>query len=196
MKPMARPMTDLRAMMDALAADLPFAAVSALLQLGVPASVVGQLTADGDLAVAGVELSRDGNRFEIGGPTRRLLLAVRNGAGEVVDVAALSSSCEDEWALMLGVADLLGEGVLEDTIAADRREVRLFSTPMAWLRAGGRGICVLDWSKTALGALRGLRSHQRLAVDPGARPKLEGLLAYGGLPIVVEDRSCGFRRAA
>lgn len=178
-----------------LSLELPFAAVRALIDMGVPAAVVGELCARGDLAVAGIELSASASRFALGGATRRLLLAIRDADGELLDVVAMSSTCEDEWALWRGAVDLLGEDVLGDAIMAERREVRLFATPMAWLRAPGAGICVLDWNRTALGALRGLRPWQTLVVDPGAKPKLDALLAYGGLPMVAEDRSA-MRRAA
>ena len=166
-----------------------------LMEMGVPRAFLGELTGAGDLGAAQVDLTSGGSRFAFGGPTGRLLLAVRAGDGTLVDMAALSSACEDEWALLSGGADLLGEWLLEDAIAAERRELRLFPTPMAWLRGGGRGICVLDWTPAALGALRGLRSHQTLVVDPGAKVRLDAMLAYGGLPMVAEERAA-IRRVA
>jgi hypothetical protein len=174
---------------------MTWAAVRHLLDMGVPAAFLGQLTGAGDLAIADVDLRRSGT-FEFGGPTRRLILAVRE-RGSVVDLVALSSSCADEWALLRGAADMLGGEMIDDAVAAERRELRLFSTPLAWLRGGGRGICVLDWTPAALAALRGLgsrvgpsggRAPVTLVVEPGAKPKLDALLAHGGLPIVSEDR--------
>lgn len=175
----------LRTLLDGLA--MPFAAVRALDGMGVPRMLLGQLTAAGDIAVADVDLGRDGGRFAFGGPTRRLILAVRVD-GVLIDLAALSSTCEDEWALHLGMADFLGEELLDRARTCEWRELRLFGTPLAWLRAGGRGVCVLDWTPAALAALRGLGPGVTLVCDAGAKPKLEALLRHGGLPLVAEDR--------
>lgn len=177
---------------EMLATTLPFAGLWMLLDMGVPQDFALALAGDGDLAVARVSLHR-GGLFGFEGPDQRLILGVRRG-GDTIDLAALSSTCEDEWALRLGVADMLGEDLLLDCVLAERRELRLFATPLAWLRGGGRGICVLDWSASALGALRGLGSGVTLVVDPGAKPKLQAMLTHGGLPLVAEDRT--MRRAA
>jgi hypothetical protein len=210
---------NLRAEMDRLAAALPFSAARGLMELGVPRAVVGQLVAGGMLGLAGVDLLKRG-RFALGGPTTRLIMAVRGGDGGVTDLVALSSTCPDEWALLTGDGVLLGEDVLEHAIATEQREVRLYATPLAWLKgafggatasgclsAGDRasssrqavgptGICVLDWGSVALSALRGLRPWQTIVTDPGAGPKLEALLRRGDLPMVAEDRPQGVRRAA
>lgn len=178
---------------ELLGLRMSFAGLRALLDMGVPRDFALELAGEGDLSVAQVDLHRGGT-FEFGGPDRRLILAVRRG-GELVDLAALSSTCEDEWALRLGVADFLGEDWLLDAVLAERREVRLFSTPMGWLRGGGRGVCVLDWSASALGALRGLGTGVTLVCDPGAKPKLQAMLTHGGLPLVAENRP-DFRRVA
>jgi hypothetical protein len=172
---------------------LPWSAARHLLELGVPAGMLGQLTGAGDLAIGQVDLRRGGT-FEFGGPDRRLILAVRE-RGVVVDLVALSSQCEDEWALMRKASDFLGGDLLADAVLAGRREVRLFSTPMAWLRGGCAGVCVLDWTPAALSALRGLGSGVTLVVAPGAKAKLQAMLVHGGLPLVAEDRA-PVRRAA
>ncbi|MGX7896876.1 hypothetical protein [Tsuneonella sp. HG222] len=179
-----------------LTCALPFAAVRSLIDMGVPAATVGALTGAGMLALADVDLSRDGSRFALGGPVRRLLLGIPGSNGELIDVAALSSSDENVWALATGLACLLGEEQLEHAVAADRRELRLHPTPFAWLRAGMEGVAVLEWGPTAVSALRCLRPFQTIVCDPGAGPVLEKMLARGGMPLVAEDRRGPIRRAA
>lgn len=173
--------------------SLPFVAARMLIDLGVPAEVMLALHGNGDLALGQVELDPRG-RFEFGGPDRRLILTVRDAAGEVVDLVALASHDENQWALRTGLADLLGDDQLLDAVLAERRELRLHPTPLAWLRAGCEGICVLDWTRSALGALRGMPEGLTLVVDPGWREGLKAKLAYGGLPRVAEVQT--LRRVA
>lgn len=178
---------------------LPWGGAQRLHAAGVPWDVIGALNGAGAIGTARVSVSADGSRWEPEGPDARLLLL----AGDT-DAVALSTSNEDEWALLTGMADLLGEDQLEHAVATDARFLRLHATPMAWLRAGGplgpmassseavghRGlnVCVLQWNRAALGALRGLPERTTLVVDPGARERMKGLLAFGGLPQVAEDR--------
>ncbi|MGX7926476.1 hypothetical protein ACWPMX_07870 [Tsuneonella sp. HG094] len=199
--PLARQMAEL---------SMPWAAVQALIGMGVPAGFLGSLTGRGDLAVAQVELHRDGT-FTFGGPDRRLILAVRDAAGDLVDLLAIASHCADEWALLTRDGDVLGEAVIEAAearaVAHGRAELRLYGTPLAWMRAGGdlpasssgavgrqRGICVTDWGRPAIGRLRALGERVTLICDVGASDRLRAMLAHGGLPIVAEDRA--MRRAA
>lgn len=167
----------------ALAAELPWAAMRRLLDLGVPARFAAGLNLAGDLSFAGVTIEAGGARWSADGPERRLLLAVRE-QDQLVDVAALSSTAPDEWALLTGEGAMLG---LERVIAcqcglADR--LRLFATPLDWLRAGGAGVCVLDWGAAALGWLRGVGPGVVLETPPGAADNLRAALAHGGLPRV------------
>lgn len=187
-------MTDVERLVAGL--PLPWAGAQRLHAAGVPWGVIGALNGAGAIGAARVSVSSDGSRWEPEGPDARLLLL----AGEM-DAVALSTSNEDEWALLTGMADLLGEDHLEHAVATEARFLRLHATPMAWLRAGGPlassseavgqkipGVCVLQWNKSALGALRGLPERTTLVVDPGARERMKGLLAFGGLPQVAEDR--------
>jgi hypothetical protein len=170
---------------------LPWAGAKRLHAGGVPWAVIGELNGVGAIGAGRVCVCADGSRFEPEGPDARLLLL----AGED-DAVALSTSNEDEWALLTGMADLLGEDQLEHAIATDARFLRLHATPMAWLRAGMQGIAVLQWNRAALGMLRGLPERTTLVVDPGTRERLKGMLAFGGLPQIAEDRNSGLGRAA
>lgn len=180
-------MPDLEFDLLAAAAELPWSAWRALLGMGADRPFAASLHGAGDLGVGMVSLSGDGALWAPEGPDRRLLLGVREG-GELVDVLALSSTCRDEWAARTGQARLLGFDQWEEAsraVLADRRaRLRVHATPFDWLAAGGNGICVLDWTAEALGMLRGLGERATLAVDPGAKERMKGLLAWGGLPQV------------
>lgn len=133
------------------------------------------------IGVGQVSIAADGGLWEPDGPDRRLLLAVCEH-GEPVDVLALSSSCEDEWALLTGMCPLLGWDAWRQAQVGITDRLRIWPTPMAWLRAGGTGACVLRWDAEAIGMLRGLGEGVRLIVDAGAKDRLRAILAYGGLP--------------
>lgn len=182
---------------ELMAGEMRWPAVEALIAMGVPRGFLGGLIGAGDLAVGQVELERGGT-FAFGGPDRRLILAVRDGFGVLDDLVAIASHNADEWALRHRAGVLLGEDVL---LAAEgraavhgRAELRLFGTPLAWLRAGGEGVCVLDWGRAALGRLRALGEAVTLVCDAGAGVRLKAMLAVGGLPTVAEARPV--RRAA
>lgn len=155
--------------------------------------------------------------------TWRLILPVWDRYGMLVDLLAMSSTDESKWTLRTGDGFVLGaERVAEADMASGaawfRRAnalelddelraavtVRLFGTPLAWLRGlpvekpdddalnlcdplwlmlMGTGICVLDWRPAALCALRQLGPEVTLLADDGAAAqRLHELLQWGGLP--------------
>lgn len=181
---------DIEAELVTAACGKPRSAVERLVSLGCDRRFVAQLNED--FGPARVALHADGT-FAIGGPDQRLLLGVRE-AGGLVDVLALSSTCRDEWAVRTGLATMLGWDLWLEAQLGQRRRLRVFATPLDWLAGhapweddgsgGPGGICVLDWSAEALGMLRGLGESVTLTVDPGAKDRMKGLLAYGGLPRV------------
>lgn len=185
---------------ELLPLEMPRAAIEALIATGVQARFVLELVGEGALKVGQVDVRRargtgDGpHRFEFGGAERRLILALSDGI-DVTELVALSSRDEHSWALRAWSTDLLGEDLIGRAVAEEWRTLRLFSTPMAWLRGEGAGICVLDWNRQSLAALRSLGPACTLVVDPGAKEQMKTMLAYGGVPLVAEDRS-GDRRAA
>jgi hypothetical protein len=72
--------------------------------------------------------------------------------GAPVDIVAWRSMRPDRWGLRLGIGWALGSDNISRSF--DRREpLRLSSTPLEWLRQGGDGACVLDWTSPELRTL-------------------------------------------
>lgn len=65
--------------------------------------------------------------------------------GQLLDLVAFSTSTPDDWLLRTGAGLALGliDGFEPHTWGAS---VHLHKTPMDWLRAGGDGLCIVDWS--------------------------------------------------
>lgn len=183
------------------AAGTPFSAVKMLLALGVSHRWVARMA--GEFGTARVTLAANGATFEPDGPTPRLLVAVRDAAGVLIDIAALASHCRDEWALRIGDGWALGlDQLAEAEQARDHavamtshgkppRQVRLriFANPFDWMAADGAGLCVLEWNTAALTALRALGERVVLEIEPAGQERLRQLLAFGGLPRVESARS-------
>jgi hypothetical protein len=172
-------------------ARMPFAAMKRLVTMGADRRFVARLHGAGDLGVAQVTVTSAG--WEPAGPDRRLLLAVRRD-GELIDAAALASHSRNEWALCTGDGWALGMDLIDDVhraLAAEQKRLRLrlYGTPFDWLAGGGDGLCVLDWSQSALMELRLLGERVTIEVSPGAAERLKAMLAYGGLPRVTETRN-------
>ena len=188
----ANPFCELRA--EVAAAGLSAGAFARLLQLGIPAKALAQLCGAGDLAAARVSLSKDGTRFEPEGPDARLLRLVGE-QGVPVDVVALATHDEDQWALRRGEGWCLGYDAWLRCEIGMAHVLRLHGTPLAWLRAGCEGLCVLDWD-LGLRQLRGLGEEVTLRCDRGVGERLCALLRVGGLPRVKETGPLPVRRAA
>lgn len=84
---------------------------------------------------------------------RRLILPVHED-GELVDLVAVSSTEPDDWHVRTGAATALGlfDGWHHRWVDA----VPVHRNPLEWLRAGGEGLCILDWSSPDLDRLRDL----------------------------------------
>ena len=64
---------------------------------------------------------------------------------ELRDLVAVDLDRPDRWWLRRGKALVLGAALLE--IASQEHEpLMVFRSPLSWLKAGGAGIVVLDWS--------------------------------------------------
>lgn len=164
-----------------------------VLQLGVPARALAQLTGAGDLAAARVALSHNATRFEVEGPDARLLMLVRE-QGMPVDIVAMATHDPDQWALRRGDGWCLGYDAWLACEMGRTFELRVHATPLAWLQSGCDGVAILEWN-TGLRMLRGLGEGVLLRCDRGAGERLKALLQHGSLPRVKET-SLPVRRAA
>jgi hypothetical protein len=156
--------------------------------LGVPGRFVCELGAHIAIGQARVQLSRRGDFFELPGPDARLLLGLFEG-GELIDVAAVSTSHPGEVARLTGLGWCLGEERIEAAeravLAGKCPRLRLVADPLEWLRCEGRAVCVIDWA-IALPRLRLLGELVTIECDAGAGERIRSLLAHGGLPRVSE----------
>lgn len=194
---------DLQLEMTTAAAAMTLGAFDHLAQLCGSGSMphrrwLASLLGAGAIGTAQVTVSRAG--WEPGGPDRRLLLAVHDAAGELIDIAAIASHRRDEWALRTGTGWALGMDLIEAaqarSLAEQRTTLRLFASPFDWLAAQGEGICVLDWCAASLAELRLLGERVTIETDPGAGERLKAMLAHGGLPRVREVQTQQWERAA
>lgn len=174
---------------ELIARPLDYRACQRLEALGVPGRFVAELNARCLIGAARVQLSRSGARWEPEGPDGRLMLGLTE-AGELCDIAAVSTAHPDQVALRCGDGWCLGEDVIRAAEAdAWGREVRvtikLVADPLDWLKSAGRAVCVLDWA-AALPRLRGLGERVTLECDAAAGARIRSLLQFGGLPKVKE----------
>lgn len=175
----------------ALAMNWP-AAAALRERFAIPAPVLARLTGSGGVGRANVTISRDGGRWEPGGPDWRLVLPVEE-FGDLVDLCAISSADPMEWALRSEAGWCLGHDAFFEALTERRRRLRIFTAPFDWMRGlepdeeglKSTGICVLDWN-AGIGWLRGLGERVQLEVDRGAGDRLRALLAHGGNPRVAE----------
>ncbi len=162
------------------ARSLRWAGMERLIQAGVPARFAAELNAAGDLLTGQVDLRSDGS-FTMGGPDARLLLVVRDECGVPAEVLAFRLDAPGEIACLLGGA---GGGMLgRFGLASGSARVCLFATPLDWMRAGGRGLCVYDWP-IAVAHLRQLGERVTLEAPAALASVLRARLQFGGLPLV------------
>ncbi len=180
-----------------------FAACRALNALGVPRAVIATLT--GAQGVGRMRVAQRDSRWRADpAGAWRLILPVHDALGQLIDLLAVSSADEDAWSLRTGDGFIWGLAQLEDARTAgdrlrearswgvepkwaDRQSatLRVFSTPLEYLRGSGTGICVLEWGPAALTELRSLGEDVTLLVaDPEAVETLNHALRHGGLPKV------------
>lgn len=92
---------------------------------------------------------------------------------EIIDLIAFSSRSPASWYWRTGTAWALGEHLLGDLQDSSGDRISIVSTPLSWLRAAGRAVCILDWSKNspAWAALR--QQSDLLAETPHLARRLE-----------------------
>ena len=181
---MATPV-DLDMEMLAASAALPFRAAGMLAELGVPREVIARGCAAGLLGLVRAECG-DSGFWEPCGGVPHLVVGVHDHEGALVDMVAFRSADPGKWALRVGGAWLLGGYQFHRIGILDGAGVLpIFGTPLGWLKARCAGICVLEWSGEAVGALRALGPDVTLAAeDDGAAAALLDMLRWRDLPAV------------
>ena len=132
-----------------------------VLNLGVPKSAIcGRPPLVG---VAAVEIDDDGSFQFIEYGDLALVVAdgVRGAMGwsTVDELVVFRTDRPGRWGVRRGDVPLLGAGLndaLHDYAMTLGEPIRLYENPMSWLRAGGQGLVVLDWSFDPLKHFKGL----------------------------------------
>lgn len=124
--------------------------IDRLVALGCPGKSLAQVGArQPAFGIAAVELGKAG-----------LFSPAESGAGvivqpvvqwdtdwsipDVVDLIAWQPAQPERWWWRVGTGHALGLDLLNDDLP-----VRIVSSPLAWLAAGGDALCILDWSQTS-----------------------------------------------
>lgn len=175
--------------MDIAAMGLTPNVQDALVKAGVPVETIDRLRTAGILGRAWVRIEKQ--RWSLAdrgehGCEPRLILGIY-AVGELIDLVAISGRNENQWTLYAGMADFLGHDAIEavdrDMAAGREGRLALHATPMDWLRAGGHGACVVDWTRAARNLLRSLGEAVVIEVShPIMAGNLDRQLRHGGLP--------------
>lgn len=153
-----------------LAAELKAAAnrvgqrhIDRMAALGVSADALATLCHwDSHLAVAEIE-AVDGLYVPTDGGPLAFITPVRS-AGDLIDLCAWRPSHPDKSLLRTGVGWALGE----DHLLGDwDYGLDLHATPLDWIKAGGFGLCVLDWGAHQLRQLANLQTIRVADPDLG-----------------------------
>ena len=112
--------------------------------LGVPRPVLTTpLGIDGLFGVSRVRTYQDGSYEPAEDGVGAIIIAVIEH-DELSDLLAFCTTDPSRWWLRLGLAVYLGEEHA-DYAALLHEPLRLFNSPLSWLRAGCDGAVVLDW---------------------------------------------------
>lgn len=97
--------------------------------------------------------------------------------GTVIDLIAWRTLAPDAWLWRNGDGWALGIDQITQPSPWDGfREITLHATPLDWLRAGGDGACILDWS--AVSHIRRLALFDTIRCDhPTVQKRLSGILS-------------------
>lgn len=131
---------------DFLGLDTPSAETQeALRQAGVPNSVLGSIAGPREALV----VFYDAHRFDLTedgeeGAETALILAVRDVRERVVDLAAFKLTAPAMISTWEGHAAFLGQGLIDNPAATRYGPLRAFPDALAWLRAAGDGVVVID----------------------------------------------------
>lgn len=123
------------------------------------------------------------NLFEIDDAGRwAALQPVEDAGGELVDIIAWHPAAPDRWRLMTGEGEALG--LIELDMVGEDGPIICYGSPLSWLRAGGKGVCLLthDWAVVQ----RVLAGERRVGTEtPELGRLLDKLLRYRPSPQVL-----------
>lgn len=89
-----------------------------------------------------------GGLYQPGNGITHIVLPVLEG-GDLIDLCAFRTTAPESWLLRRGNGWCLGY----DYGVGSVDPVQLHATPLGWLRAGGDGLCVLDWGARSVSYL-------------------------------------------
>lgn len=165
---------DLRDIFHDLAVATPFSAGQRLAAAGVRHPKAFSFPAL--YAAAAGEVGPDGMFCPTGDPGPWYVVpSGLRGLGEfsdweqIADLIAFRLEAPGRWHPVRRDAHLLGEDAVERA-RFDARPLRLSSSPLAWLAAGGTGACVVDWSLNPAAAFSGI--PRLICDDPALETRL------------------------
>lgn len=139
-----------------------------LIGLGVPPSAIAEIGArQPSFGVLRIEHGGDGLFWPAETGFTAMVLPVlerspRACLPSVVDLVAFRSARPSKWWWRIGAGALLGSELLSDHWLSD--PLLVVSTPVAWLRAAGEAVCILNWDCSDF-ELSPLRDRQELRCD-------------------------------
>jgi len=129
--------------------------IDRLLALGVPGPAIASLgSREIPFGVGTVERMERGLYQPGDGPLH--VISPVYAEGEIIDLIAWRSDAPGNWVWRTGLGWALGTDMLLPRW--DDEPVQIHATPLDWLRAGGEGMCILDWEAPELGEIRALEA--------------------------------------
>lgn len=127
--------------------------IDRLIALGVPGAAIATLgEREIPFGIGTVERMADG-LYQPGEGSLHVISPVYEG-GEIIDLVAWRSNAPGNWAWRTGLGWALGCYMLSPRWDDD--PVIIHATPLDWLRAGGTGMCILDWEAPEIEQMRAL----------------------------------------
>lgn len=150
-----------------------------------PASIAELGARQIPFGVANVERLERG-LYQPGDGPLHVLTPVYEG-GEVIDLIAWRSERPMDWAWRTGLGWALGADEIRRDYWPGDPPLQLHATPLDWLRAGGLGLCVLDWEADEL---EGLRHVHAIEADEWIAVRLRRALSKPRrLPTIIQRKA-------
>ena len=149
-------MADLASRFDACVSKVSQAHLVRLASLGVSPSAISSINLRGFAALGILEGAGEKSGLFLQGPGRAHIVQPVADDGVLIDLVAWHSLQPLSWWLVTGHGWALnpGEFSLSRLGWDDLGPVFLRESPLSWMRAGGHGAVVLDWSAVELAQLR------------------------------------------